>query len=94
MVDMSVCVVMPEKALGIPRGRKPRKALEIMDEVGLIVVTAIECNLCPFRVSRRMDGSEHALKAAHPAERLGRKSSLIVKELRKPPVAQPNRIDY
>lgn len=57
-----------------------------MDEVGLIVVTAIKRDLCPFHPGR-LDGLKRALEAAHAAEGLWRMSRLIVKELRKPAVA-------
>ena len=57
------------------------EGLEVVDEMGLVVVAAIECDLCPIDLPGAMYRVEGLLEAAHAAEGFRRESDLLAKEL-------------
>src|SRR5580698_8253814 len=61
-----------------------------MNEMGLIVIAAIECNLCPINLPCAVNRGKGLLKTAHSTEGLWRKSYLLAKQLDKAPGAEPD----
>ena len=55
----------------VRRRSHPRKRLEIVDEVGLVIVAAVQGDPGPIHAGFAMDAFEHALEAAHSTESLG-----------------------
>src|SRR5271155_1185830 len=61
-----------------------------MDEMGLVVVAAIQCDLGPIDLLRAVDRYECLLKAPYTAECLWRKPHLLAKELNESPRTEAN----
>ncbi len=63
------------------RRRDSGERLEVVDEVRLIVVAAIERHLCPFNFLDRMGHLNNPLETADPREQLRSKSNLVAEQL-------------
>ena len=58
-----------------------RECLEIVNKMRLVVVAAIERQLCPINLPLRMDGAQHPLEAADARKSFGSQADLLMKEL-------------
>ncbi len=76
----------------IRRRSHPRERLEIVDEVGLVVVAAVEGDLGPVHTGFAVDTFEDALEAADTAEGLGRQTDLVAKQLDEAALAEADAI--
>ena len=56
------------------------EGLEVVDEMGLVVVAAIERDLCPIDLPGAVYRVEGLLEAAHAAEGFRRESDLLAKD--------------
>ena len=61
------------------RGSHTSEFLEFMNEVGLVVVAAIESELAPVDIAMSVRCSNDLLKAADAAEEFRRQADLVVK---------------
>ena len=68
-------------------GADSRKALEIMDEMGLIEVAAIQRDLRPIDFLSVAEGVQNLLKTQDPAKQFRRQSDGFIKNLDEPPGA-------
>src|SRR5712664_3445846 len=63
----------------IRRRVDPGKCAEIVDEMRLVVVSAVERDLRPINGAAALDDVQHFLKAPHAAEKLWRQPDLLFK---------------
>ena len=62
--------------------------LEVMDEVRLVEVTAVEREFAPLDGTSATDTAYGLLEAPNPAEQLRRESDLLAEDLDEPPLAE------
>lgn len=74
---VQVLSLLDEISCGIDAG----KSLEIVDEMGLIEVSAACGDIYPVKLTTPMDLLQDLLEAAHTAEKLGCKSHLMREKL-------------
>ena len=63
----------------IRRRVDPGKCAEIVDEMRLVVVSAVERDLRPINGTAALDDVQYLLKASHAAEKLWRQPDLLFK---------------
>ena len=66
---------------GVSRRTEAGKSFEIVDEMGLIEIAAIQRYAAPIYFAAHPDVAQNLLKALDAAEKLGRQSNLIVEDI-------------
>src|SRR5258708_4528575 len=61
--------------------RKAGKRLEVMDEMGLVEVPAVQCEICPGDPLPFFDQTQHFLKAKHTAKHFRRESDGFLEQM-------------
>src|SRR5262249_44180191 len=69
---------------------QPREGAEVVDEVGLIEVAAVDGDVRPVHVSQRMDGPDDLLETLYPREELGRHPYFMSEALDEAALGHPN----
>ena len=72
----------------IGRWRETREGLEIVDEMGLVIVSAIHGDARPINLPLAVDLLHYLLETDDPAVQLWRQADFISKHIDKSPLAQ------
>ena len=70
---------------GISRRTQPGKSAKVVDEMGLIEVTALQCDIRPIHIPAHPHLAQHSLEAPHAAVQFRRQPNLVVEHIDKTP---------
>ena len=85
-------IQMRSSSVKIAAWGESRECPEIVNEVRLVVISALERNLRPVHLSLPVNGSQHVLEAAHTAEDFRGQSDLPPEQFNEPSGAQPDAL--
>ena len=87
-------IEMGSSGLQVSRRGKTRKGLEVVDEMGLIVVAARGGDVGPIDLPLAMDPLHHVLETGDTAKQLRRQADLVAEYLNEAPLAPAAARDY
>lgn len=74
--------------------RDSGEGLKVVNEVGLVIVAAVERDLGPFHFVHLMQRMQYQLETAHAAIHFGRKPDLLPEKRNETPLAEPDFLCY